>query len=73
MATMLIEVIRQNKGGSFTTYHSFVAAEHLPVPSVGDSIVVWKRNKAKVIKIDRRLFSYTDSGLYLQLFFTKTN
>ena len=73
MGTILIELMRENKQReSFTTYHSFVVDDRLPVPLVGDTVVVWKGKKAKVIKVERRNFWYSASGLYLQLFFTKT-
>jgi hypothetical protein len=73
MGTTLIELIRENKQrGSFTTYHSLVVDERLPVPLVGDTVIVWKGKRAKGVRIERRNFWYTNSGLYLQLFFTKT-
>jgi hypothetical protein len=73
MGTILIEVIRENKPPrSGTTYHSFTIDDRLPVPSVGDTVIVWKGKKAKGVKVERRNFWYSASGLYLQLFFTKT-
>jgi len=72
MGTILIELICENKSGSFTMYHGFTIDHRLPVPSVGDTVIVPKGNKAKGVKVERRNFWYSDSGLYLQLFFTKT-
>jgi hypothetical protein len=71
MATT-IEVIRENKGGSHTTYHGFSVPNGTAVPLVGDTVVVWKGKKAKGVKVERRTFWYTTTGLYLQLFFSKT-
>jgi hypothetical protein len=72
MGTILIELMRENKQReTFTTYHSLVVDDRLPVPLVGDTVIVWKGKKAKGVKVERRYFWYTDSGLYLQLFFTK--
>jgi hypothetical protein len=68
MGTILIEIIRDTSG---RTYHGFTIDDHLPVPLVGDTVIVWKGKNAKGIKVERRTFWYTVSGLYLQLFFTK--
>jgi hypothetical protein len=73
MARILIELIRENKPPrSGTTYHGFTIDEGTPVPSVGDTVIVWKGKRAKGVRVERRNFWHTDSGLYLQLFFTKT-
>lgn len=73
MGTILIELISENKQReSYTTYHTLVVADRLPVPLVGDTVIVWKGKKAKGVKVERRNFWYSDSGLHLQLFFTKT-
>ena len=72
MGTILIELRRENKQrGSSSTYHCLVVDEHLPVPLVGDTVIVFKGKKAKGVKVERRNFWYTASGLYLQLFFTE--
>lgn len=73
MGKILVELIRENKPPrSGTTYYGFTIAEGTPVPLVGDTVIVFKGKKAKGVKVERRNFWYTDSGLYLQLFFTKT-
>jgi hypothetical protein len=69
MARILIELIRENRGGTTTTYHGFTVDDRLPVPSVGDTVIVWKGKKAKGVKVERRNFWYSVSGLYLRLFF----
>jgi hypothetical protein len=73
MGTILVELVRENKQRElFTTFHSLVVDDRLPVPSVGDTVIVWKGKKAKGVKVERRNFWYSDSSLHLQLFFTKT-
>ena len=73
MPTILIELRRENKQrGTSSTYHCLVVDEHLPVPLVGDTVIVPKGKKLKAVVVERRNFVYTASGLYLQLMFSKT-
>jgi hypothetical protein len=72
MAKVSIDGIKINKPPrSGTCYAMLTIPEGLPVPMVGDSIVIMKGDRARVIKIERRNFHYLKECLYLQLFFTK--
>ena len=70
-----IDVIRSSKvkGRSGRTYAYLTIDGQLPTPAVGDEVVVVKRNRMKVVHVERRLFHYTKDSLYLQLFFSKVD
>ena len=73
MGTILIELRRENKKrGTSSTYHCLIVDEQLPIPAVGDTVVIPKGKTAKSVIVERRNFVYTTSGLYLQLMFSRT-
>ena len=71
MATV-IDFIRTSKPArSGTHYASIAIDERQPIPSVGDTVVVTKGKRTSVLRVERRNFHYLETGLYLQLFFSK--
>ena len=73
MGRVGIDVIRSSKveGRSGTHYANLTIGDQLPIPDVGDDVVVSKGKHVKVVRVERRLFHYLDDSLYLQLYFSK--
>jgi hypothetical protein len=73
MANVHLDLIRINKPKQEGThYTSLFVDDRLPMPSVGDDVVVTKGKRTSVFRVQRRLFHYINNSLYLQLYFTKS-
>ncbi len=70
MARVSVDIIRKNNPPRSGTHYAWITiAAGLPVPEVGDDVVVVKGKRMKVVRVERRLFHYSKDALYLQLFF----
>jgi len=67
-----IDIIRSGKPPKSGTHYSHLTLDPgTPVPAVGDTVVVWKGQRAKLIEVERRVFCYLKDSLHLQLFFSR--
>ena len=72
MTRVHMDFIRSNKRPkSGTHYTNIVIDERQPVPSVDDTVVLFKGKRTSEVRIERRTFYYLKDSVDLQLYFVK--